>query len=79
MAQVFEKVVKSLMVISMKIESTMRCHLMSIRMAAIEKSKDRTVVNLSGRMLECLPSMVMALDLTPEPRKCQKEKLLVRL
>lgn len=53
MAQVFGKVLKPLMVMGMEIESTTRCHLMSIRMAATEESKDRTVINLSGRMREC--------------------------
>lgn len=30
-------------------------------------------------MLECLPSMVMARDLIADPRKYQKQKLLVRM
>lgn len=40
MTQVFEKVLKSLMVMSMKIKSTMRGHLISVRTAVIKKSNE---------------------------------------
>lgn len=75
MAQVFEKVLKPLWSWAWKSKAPRD----AIRMAATENSKDRTVINLSGRMRECLPSMVMARHLIPDPRECQKEKLLVRM